>query len=133
MGSLSLILALTFSILASASTDNPFDKLNGTWSCHNEDGQKAPEFMFSSSKRKVTYNNGRRTYTAIVEDNPTQLQGSIKESGSFSLKVEDDQSDDSSGAFVLEKLIFVLGSNNKNMTIGEFHQGFDPELECTKK
>lgn len=119
--------------LAAKTPGNLFDDLNGTWDCHDEDGQKVEPFMFSSPKRKVTYNNGRRTYTAIVEDNTNEIQSSIRESGKFSLKVEEDKTEDGSGAYVLERLLFVLNPNNKNMTIGEYHQGFDPELECSKK
>lgn len=127
------LVAVSGFALAARTPGNLFDDLNGTWDCHNEDGQKVEPFMFSSPKHKVTYNNGRRTYTAIVEDNAGEIQSSIRETGKFSLKVAEDKTEDGSGAYVLERLLFVLNPNSKNMTIGEYHQGFDPELECSKK
>lgn len=128
-----VVTMISTQVLAAKTPGTLFDDLNGTWDCHDEDGQKVEPFMFSSPKRKVTYSNGRRTYTAIVEDNALEIQSSIRETGKFSLKVEEDKTEDGSGVYVLERLLFALNPNNKNMTIGEYHQGFDPELECSKK
>jgi hypothetical protein len=114
--------------------------LVGTWECNSqmEEDQKAGtkiEIVFGEDLSDMTILRDKKVdEKGKIEDVVLNGKPSKRYGTSFSLNFSSGETDkEEKDAFWLGKLVFSLSGDKKTLSAGEFHQGFEPWVDCTKE